>query len=392
MKKQLLAVTAFALAAGLTACGGNGGQKAESQTQKTESQAAEATQEETKAEKESREETSKEAEETKAEAGAKEPFQAEYEVEGSSYTGPFRDTYVFEGETTDGIITSLNFDVIRDKGTEKEYSKKDIMGYVMNISDGAVEKSGEGLKLTLGCNGYDTRFGDGNSAQFMLSASTENLTEETTFQDLNFFNTAYQAPCPLEQALIAYQYLAAENGIETLTGDTPVKDLLRKHGLYNGTAFQEGKSRISFAGFNGGRSYGEQLDAITDYILANSMTLEDVYEMFKTENQQSTPIEDRDTISGATISFTGDFQNMAYLAMTGELPEGVVSHIAGDGTTDVEVLTQGFGGEITTIVTFDAEGAVTKITVKSASETEGIGAKLTAEDSEYIQALIAGQS
>lgn len=171
-----------------------------------------------------------------------------------------------------------------------------------------------------------------------------------------------------------------------------VKDLIAKHGLYADGSFKEGTARISFAGYNGGRSYGEQIDAIVDYILANNMTLEDVFNMFKTENQMSTPIKDRDTIAGATITFVGDFQRMVYLAINGELFEGVVAHTTTDGNTKVEVVTQGYGGEIETNVTFDSEGKIIDITVRDAQETPAIGGALTEKDSDFIKALVDGQA
>ena len=52
------------------------------------------------------------------------------------------------------------------------------------------------------------------------------------------------------------------------------------HGLYADGSYQEGSKRISFAGYHGGRSYGEQMAAIEAYILENKMTLEDVYEPY----------------------------------------------------------------------------------------------------------------
>ena len=171
-----------------------------------------------------------------------------------------------------------------------------------------------------------------------------------------------------------------------------MKDLLALHGLYADGAFAAGSNRVSFAGYNGGRSYGEQIDAIVAYILANQMTLEDVYEMFRTVNQASTPIPERDVVSGATITFTGDFQRMVYLAIHGELFQGVVNVTENeDGSVVKEVVTQGYGGEVETHVTLDAEGRVTAISVRDAQETDGIGAVLTADGSEYIAALIAGQ-
>ena len=64
---------------------------------------------------------------TEEPSGKVETFSAEYEMKGTTSAGlPKNDTFIFEGETTDGIITKLNFDIIRNKGTEEEYSKKDL--------------------------------------------------------------------------------------------------------------------------------------------------------------------------------------------------------------------------------------------------------------------------
>lgn len=335
--------------------------------------------------------------ETEVKEPAVETFAAEYEMKGTTSSGkPKNDTFIFEGKTEDGIITELNFDIIRNKGSEGEYSKKDIMGYLMNISDAAVEKTADGYKLTtLTAYGYDPAYGEGSLAQFMVSASCDNLTDTTTFKELNFRDDALSSPdnaveVAMDKALLAYGYLAKDGGIE-LNEETLVKDILSMHGLYADGSYQEGSKRISFAGYHGGRSYGEQMAAIETYILENKMTLEDVYEMFKTTNQASEPIEERDTISGATITFVGDFQRMVYLAIHGELFEGVVTHTTTDGSTKVEVVTQGYGGEMETHITFDAEGKITAINVRDAQETENVGGVLTAENSDFINALVAGQ-
>lgn len=317
-------------------------------------------------------------------------FAAEYEMKGTTSAGkPKNDTFIFEGTTEDGVITELNFDIIRNKGTENEYSKKDIMGYSMNVSDAEIEKVGEDFKLTKFTSaGYDDAFDGG---QFMVTASCDAITDTTTFKELTVTSFGSEEALPMEQALAAYKYVATEGGLENFNEDTLVKDLISAHGLYKDGAFAEGANRISFAGYNGGRSYGEQIDAIVTYILEEKMTLEDVYEMFKTVNQMEQPIKDRDVISGATISFVGDFQRMMYVAINGELFEGVVKHTEAEGSKKVEVVTQGYGGEIETNVTFDAEGKITAIEVRDASETDGIGSKLTAENSDFIKALIDGQ-
>ena len=257
-----------------------------------------------------------------------EEFSADYEMKGTTSAGlPKNDTFIFEGETTDGIITKLNFDIIRNKGMEDEYSKKDLYGYEMNVSDGAIEEVNGALNLTnLSASGFVKYPGTDSGVQFMVRASLEGLTPESTFADLVVFDLSTQSTMELENAIAAYSYLAAESGVEELTGDTLVIDLMGAFDeLVVDGAFVAGEQRVSYAGYNGGRSYGEQIDAIVDYILANDMTLEDVYEMFRTVNQQSTPIEERDVISGATIAFVGDFQRTVYLAIHGELFEGVTN-------------------------------------------------------------------
>lgn len=315
-----------------------------------------------------------------------ETFAAEYEMKGTTSSGvPKNDTFIFEGTTTDGIITELNFDIIRNKGLDGEYSKKGIMGYMMNVSDAEVKATDSGFELAnMGMNGYNNELG-----QYMITATCPELTEETTFKDITIKNYTGDV-LDMEMSLSVYQHLADEAGIE-LTEETLAKDLLAIHGLYKDGAFVEGTNRVSFAGINGGRSYGEQIDAIVAYILEQKMTLEEVYEMFKTVNQQSTPIEDRDTISGATIAFVGDFQRMVYVAINGELYEGVVTHTVKEGNTVVEIVSQGYAGEVETHVTFDAEGKIIAISIRDANETPEIGGVLTAEDSEFINALIAGQ-
>jgi len=319
-----------------------------------------------------------------------EEFAAEYEMKGTTSAGkPKNDTFVFEGKTTDGVITELNFDIIRNKGLEDEYSKKTLMGYQMNVSDASYAASENGFMLTLSVNSYTDEL-----SQYMVQATLENPTAESTFKDLMIVGAvrgsyAYE-PLDMQTSLDCFAFLAKEAEVE-LTEDTLVADLVAPHGIFAEGAYVEGSNRVSFAGLNGGRSYGEQIDAIVTYILANNMTLEDVYEMFKTVNQQSEPILERDTISGATIAFVGDFQRMTYLAIHGELFEGVTNHTTTDGMTKVEVVTQGFGGEIETHVTFDAEGKIVSVAVRDAMETDTVGAPLYAEGSDFLNALVEGQ-
>ncbi len=323
--------------------------------------------------------------------GMEESFSAEYEMKGTTSSGnPKNDTFIFNGTTMDGVITELEFDIIRNKGTEDEYSKKDIYGYSMNVTDADIEAADEGFNLVnFSAMGYSTEYAEGASAQYLVYGSVDNVTDDTVFSDLVVVDFMGEE-ITQEQALVAYTPVAKEAGIE-LTLDTPIKDLIEQHGSYANGTFVEGERRISFEGIAGGRSYGEQIDAIKQYILDNKMTLEEVYEMFKTVNQADEPIEERDTVAGATITFVGDFQRMVYVAMHGELFNGVVTTGETENGKVYEVVTQGYGGEIETNVTIDAEGKVTAIEVRDSNETADIGSVLTEDNSEFIQALIAGQ-
>lgn len=330
------------------------------------------------------------ATETKEKTPVVATFATEYEMKGTTSAGlPKSDTFIFEGTTENDIITELNFDIVRDKGMESELSKKDIMGYEMNVSDVEIEKVGDDYNLNkLSIAGYDDAFEGG---QFMVVASAEAITDTTTLKDLTMVNLFGQDELEFDVAIAAYKYIAAEAGIEDANEDTLLKDIISKYDLYKDGSFVEGSTRISFAGYNGGRSYGEQIEAIVTHILKEEMTLEDVYEMFKTVNPIDQPIAERDAVSGATITFVGDFQRMVYLAMHGELFEGVITHREVDGEMRVEVTTQGYGGEVVTHVTFDSAGKIVKIAIRDAQETDEIGGVLTSEDSNFINSLIAGQ-
>lgn len=330
------------------------------------------------------------ATETKEKTPVVATFATEYEMKGTTSAGlPKSDTFIFEGTTENDIITELNFDIVRNKGLENELSKKDIMGYEMNVSDVEIEKVGDDYNLNkLSIAGYDDAFEGG---QFMVVASAEAITDTTTLKDLTMVNLYGQDELEFDVAIAAYKYIAAEAGIEDANEDTLLKDIISKYDLYKDGSFVEGSTRISFAGYNGGRSYGEQIEAIVTHILKEEMTLEDVYEMFKTVNPIDQPIAERDAVSGATITFVGDFQRMVYLAMHGELFEGVITHREVDGEMRVEVTTQGYGGEVVTHVTFDSAGKIVKIAIRDAQETDEIGGVLTSEDSNFINSLIAGQ-
>ena len=317
-------------------------------------------------------------------------FTGDFVKEGESMGVSFVDTYSFVGETTDGIITSLTFDIVRNKGKENELSKKDIMGYSMNISEAKVSL-GEAESLSLDklvANGYDEDIKDG---QFMVTGSIKELTHNTTLADLTF-TMNYARAATIDEVLVAFSNVASENGIDNLSASTKVVELLPIYGIeVSDKAIGVGEGRVSFDGPMGGRSFGEQVDSLVAYILANKMTLEDVAKLLEEEN--TGPIMERDTIAGCTIAFTPEFKGVVANAMGIEsVKEGVLDVVAGeDGTSIAKVSVNGYGGEILLDITLK-EGEITNIVVTSDSETDGIGKVLTAKDSEFIKTLIAKQS
>ena len=175
---------------------------------------------------------------------------AEYEMKGTTSAGkPKNDTFIFKGKTTDGIITELEWDIVRNKGLEGEYSKKTLMGYQMNVSDASYAASENGYTLTLSVNSYTDEL-----SQYMVQATLENPTAESTFKDLMIVGAvrgsySYEV-LDMQTSLDCFAFLAKEAGVE-LTEDTLVADLVTPHGIFADGAYAEGSNRVSFAGLNG---------------------------------------------------------------------------------------------------------------------------------------------
>lgn len=242
------------------------------------------------------------------------PVSAEYTVVSNEGGTPHHETLTMEGTTENGVLTALRFDVIVNRGQEDEYSKRDLSRYPMNTAGADVTNiAGRWSLVRLDICGYTEQEGIG---QYAVLAAADPLTEETVFGDLTFTDQGGDT-VDLGRALLLYQYLAAEGDL-TLTAETPVTALLELLGLYTHDGLVGGSNRVSFGGAHGGRSYGEQLDAIAGYALAQGMTIEELYDLLRTENQPAQPLAERDAVSGATITFSGDLQRLVYLALYGE--------------------------------------------------------------------------
>lgn len=74
----------------------------------------------------------------------------------------------------------------------------------------------------------------------------------------------------------------------------------------------------------------------------------------------------------------------AFTAVEGELPDGTTEYYIANNGSGVVVTTQNksFGGTITVMTGFDAEGAITGVTITDHADTPGVGTK--AMDPEYL--------
>lgn len=82
----------------------------------------------------------------------------------------------------------------------------------------------------------------------------------------------------------------------------------------------------------------------------------------------------------------------SFTAAEGDLPEGVTEYYIADNGAGVVVTTQNksFGGTITVMTGFDADGAITGVTITSHSDTPGLGTK--AQDETYLKNQYVGKT
>ena len=82
----------------------------------------------------------------------------------------------------------------------------------------------------------------------------------------------------------------------------------------------------------------------------------------------------------------------SFTAVEGDLPEGVTEYYIADNGSGVVVTTQNksFGGLITVMTGFDAEGTITGVKVTAHSDTPGLGTK--AQDAGYLEKNYVGKT
>ena len=82
----------------------------------------------------------------------------------------------------------------------------------------------------------------------------------------------------------------------------------------------------------------------------------------------------------------------SFTAVEGDLPDGVTEYYVADNGSGVVVTTQNksFGGLITVMTGFDADGTITGVKVTAHSDTPGLGTK--AQDPEYLKKNYVGKT
>jgi len=168
---------------------------------------------------------------------------------------------------------------------------------------------------------------------------------------------------------------------------TSIADFLTPLGFYNqeDSLVKNGMTSIELTGAYGGRSFNHQLEAIEEFIVENSLTLEEVYTLLSTNNQG---YDERDAIAGATIMFDGKMQAIVAQAAGIELPERqamVIGQVEEASETIITVKAYGLH-EMIVQVRLDDSRNVLEVSVLSHTETEGYGKEVVEGD--YLDQFI----
>lgn len=304
-------------------------------------------------------------------------FYEEMYFEGSGYT-PAYHYYLSGALNSDGEIEQIRFNMVAVTGTSKRSSD-----YLMN--NATIQIGGTPGNQTI---------------DVFIGGSTENIPQvfnsikgtiaadgETLLMDLGIMGAYPGAPVNYQDEI--YGLLANALNIE-ITETTTLKEFLIPMGLFDEDAnlVKNGQTNLELTGAYGGRSFNHQLEAIEQYIVANALTLEEVYTLLSTNNQG---YDNRDAIAGATIMFDVKMQAIVAKAANIEVPEEETSLIGvqeEDANTIVTVKTYGMY-EMIVQVTFNEDHEVIEVAVLSHNETEGYGLDLIEGD--YVTNFV-GQS
>lgn len=301
-------------------------------------------------------------------------FYEEMYFEGSGYT-PAYNYYLSGALNENGEIRQIRFNMVSQSGTSKRSSD-----YLMNNA----------TLLIGGSLGHQTM-------DLFIGGSTENIPQvyntiqgeiasdgSTLLMNLGIMG-AYPGAVVNHQDEI---YGLLENALDmTIDETTTLAEFLSKVGLYDeeDSLVKNGMTTIELTGAYGGRSFNHQLQAIEEYIVENSLTLEEVYTLLSTNNQG---YDERDAIAGATIMFDGKMQAIVAQAAGIELPERqamVIGQVEEASETIITVKAYGLH-EMIVQVRLDDSRNVLEVSVLNHTETEGYGKELI--EGEYLDQFI----
>lgn len=295
-------------------------------------------------------------------------FYEEMYFEGSGYT-PGYNYYLSGALDEQGVIQQIRFNMVSIYGVSKRSSD-----YLMNNATLVIG----------GSSGHQTM-------DLFIGGSTESIPQvfntikgeiasdgSTLLMDLGIMG-AYPGAVVNHQDEI-YGLLESALNI-TIDETTTVAEFLSPLGLYDEeeALVDNGVSNIELTGAYGGRSFHHQLEAIEEYIVANGLTLEEVYTLLSTNNQG---YDERDAIAGATVMFDGKMQAIVAKAANIEIPErqAMVIGEVQDGTQTL-ITVKGYGlNEMLVQVRFDDAQSIVEVVILSHTETEGYGKEIIEGD------------
>lgn len=307
-----------------------------------------------------------------------ESFYVELEFEASGYTPAYM--YYLSGTLNEnGEVTDIRFDMVSSSGTSKRSTD-----YLMNNATFTIGGTSGNQTLDIFIGGSST-----NIAQIYNKISASTTADGSELFKANF--PVLSSYGPVQHVEEIYATLANGLGI-TIDDTTTLADVLTAAGLYDtdNSLVKNGSAYVELTGAYGGKSYDAQLTALEEYIVANTLTLEEAYNLVASTNQG---YDNRDTVAGATIMFDSKIVKIVAEAAGITIDPNATSIVGTtmDGTNTIITVKAKGMYDIVASVTIDDAGNITTITVVSHTETDTLGGKVIT-DGDLVAAIIAGQA
>lgn len=305
-------------------------------------------------------------------------FYAQMDFEASGYTPAY--TYYLSGSLNEsGEITAVRYDMVSHYGVSKRSSD-----YLMNNAVFLIggEKGSQTIDLFIGGSSTSIPQIYNRIAGSISAAGNE------SFMDIPLLG-AYPGAV-VEHSEEIYGVLSSGLGIN-INESTTLAEVLTAARLYDGEkgSVKNGRTSIPLKGAWGGGNYDQQLTALEKHIVEKALTLPEMVELLKNNNQGD---DNRDAVSGATVMFDPKMQAIAAMVAGIDLNPHAATVLGSEVKGDETIYSVEATGKylIAASIAVDKEGKMTAFNVTEHKETEGMGKDLI--ESDFIVKLISSQN